>query len=190
MYSLGTGGSDLSSIPTEIGLLVNLVVLELTPPKTSTIPTEMNLQKLKILSFTTPLMGTLPSEMFVESLLTVRFWRDCPLISDIPTDIGRMVNADTFSLTGSSLSGTIPTEIGNCIKLTSQGLWRYPHRVRQARQARGLDIEKHSLYTLIPPHLGKLPSLWWLNIANCGLYGSLPGELPLTHRTIRQSHGI
>lgn len=86
-----------ATIPTEIGRLTTLRILEMSGTETS---------------------GTIPTEIGNLAMLTSFSSDQSDLQGSIPTEIGRLTNLENFFLRGAQLQGTtIPTEIGQCTNL-------------------------------------------------------------------------
>ncbi len=77
----------------------------------------------------------------------------------IPTEIGNLTNLTHLYLSSNSLSGAIPTEIGNLTNLTHLGLY------------------SNSLSGAIPTEIGNLTNLTWLTLSGNSLSGSIPTEI-------------
>lgn len=87
---------------------------------TATIPTEIgNLSNLRILEISgTDTSGTIPTEIGNLAMLTSFSSDQSDLHGSIPSEIGRLTNLENFFLRGAQLQGTtIPTEMGQCTNL-------------------------------------------------------------------------
>merc|ERR1719253_2074627 len=101
-------------IPTEIGNLRNMAVLELTNnTMAGALPTQLGelskLQELKLgnNSFT----GSIPNEMKYMTSLSLIDLRKNSLTGSIPSEIGLMTNLTEIRLEGNDFTGTIPIEV-------------------------------------------------------------------------------
>ena len=114
-------GNQLSgAIPTELGNLANLQLLNLTSNQLSgTIPTELgnlpNLQRLYLNG--NQLTGGIPTEIGSLSNLQYLNLARNQLSGAIPTELGSLSNLRLLSLDRNQLTGSIPTEIGNLSNL-------------------------------------------------------------------------
>ena len=107
---------DLSTIPTEIGLLTNLSGFVIKPTTKelggATLPTELgNCEKLESISgyrFT----GSIPTELGRLTNLVQLELKDGELTSALPSEIGQLTGLFTLSVLGNQLEGTLPSELG------------------------------------------------------------------------------
>ena len=81
------------------------------------------------------------------------------LSGSIPSDLGNLTNLIYLSLSSNSLSGSIPSELGNLTNLTD------------------LYLNSNSLSGSIPSELGKLTNLTRLGLYSNSLSGRIPAEL-------------
>jgi hypothetical protein len=81
------------------------------------------------------------------------------LTGTIPTELGNLSNLTRLTLWNNSLTGTIPTELGNLSNLSS------------------LSLGSNDLTGTIPTELGNLSNLMWLALYNNELTGTIPTEL-------------
>ena len=108
------------TIPTELGLLPELAVIEMEQGNTSgTIPTELGqLEKLVFIDMDFNLLtGSLPTELYQLTKLRTLDVNNNQLTGTISTDIGGMVDLDFVQLQSNLFEGTIPTEFGLLTKL-------------------------------------------------------------------------
>jgi hypothetical protein len=108
------------TIPTELGLLPELAVIEMEQGKTSgTIPTELGrLENMVFIDMDFNLLtGSLPTDLYQLTKLKTLDVNNNQLTGTINTAIGRMVNLDFVQLQNNSFEGTIPTEFGLLTKL-------------------------------------------------------------------------
>ena len=81
------------------------------------------------------------------------------LTGEIPSEIGNLTNLTDLELGDNQLTGQIPVEIGNLNDLTV------------------LDLSDNQLTGLIPPEIGNLTSLLYLRLNNNQLKGRIPQEV-------------
>ncbi|MCX6584699.1 MAG: hypothetical protein NT166_31390 [Candidatus Aminicenantes bacterium] len=81
------------------------------------------------------------------------------LKGNIPSNLGKLGNLETFELYGYQFSGSIPAELGNLSNLKT------------------LDLHYNLLTGTIPPGLGNLSGLQTLNLQDNQFTGSIPPEL-------------
>ena len=110
-------------MPSEIGLLVNLEMLDLLDTKLmGQIPSEIGLcTKLTLLDLqATEVTGTFPSEIgnLAESL-GKKFWSSMILFFEMLLFNPYRPSAESLRISGPWLTGTLPTEIGSLSRLTS-----------------------------------------------------------------------
>lgn len=117
---------NLSSIPTEIGLLTNLETFNARPNPDgiggATIPTEIvkctNLQKLWL----TELSGSIPTVLGHLTNLTNLWLTSGDLTGTLPTEMGQLTKLTSLNLKKNQLEGTLPSEIGNLQELSLFGV--------------------------------------------------------------------
>jgi Leucine-rich repeat (LRR) protein len=174
------------SIPTELGLLGNLMGLNLSGNSlTGTIPTELRLlSNLTWLSLdNNSLTGSIPTELGLLSNLTTLHLCCNSLTGSIPTELGLLSNLTTLHLCCNSLTGSIPTELGNLSNLTMLFLDRnsltgsIPTELGNLSYLTMLFLDGNSLTGSIPTELGNLSNLTMLFLERNSLTGSIPTEL-------------
>jgi len=109
---------DLSIIPTEIGLLTNLVDLSIASETNDgmvagTLPTELgNCEALLLLQIVgNNYCGSIPTEIGRLTNLNELFLRG-GITGSIPSEIGQLTSLKTLALFGNQLEGTLPNELG------------------------------------------------------------------------------
>jgi Leucine-rich repeat (LRR) protein len=124
---------NLTSLPAEIGELINLKYLELSNNKLSSLPPEIgNLVELHAFYLDENNLTTLPPE--IGNLVELHaFYLDENNLTTLPPEIGNLVKLSTFSLIGNALE-SIPPEIGNLTNLavfdlTSNQLTSLPEEI-------------------------------------------------------------
>ena len=150
------------AIPTELGQLTSLADLDFRKNQLSgMIPTELGqLTNLVLLDFSSnQLSGMIPTELESLSLLEFLVLRDNQLSGMIPTELGQLTNLVLLDFSSNQLSGAIPTELGQLTSLAD------------------LDFRKNQLSGTIPTELGQLTSLTSLYLHNNQLSGEIPTEL-------------
>ena len=155
--------NDLTgSIPAELGDLLSLVALSLGDNDLSSgIPAELgNLSSLEQLYLSyTSLGGTIPAELGNLSNLKELHLDRSMLSGSIPGELGNLSGLEQLDLSGNQLSGSIPGELGNLSKLEE------------------LDLYGNQLSGSIPAALGKLSSLTSMTLFDNNLSGAIPPEL-------------
>ncbi len=105
------------------------------------------------------------------------------LIGTIPTEIGDLINLTTLQLSGNQLTGPIPPEIGNLTNLTTlnlsnnQLLGPIPVELGNLTNLTTLYGYNNQLTGPIPPEIGDLASLNTLHLSGNQLTGTPPPEL-------------
>ena len=158
-----------STIPPEIGNLVNLEWLDLSDhPRrdgdnqlTGAIPPEIgNLTKLKRLDLSeNRLSGSIPAEIGQLASLEWVSLSDNDLSGSIPPEIGDLSKVEELYLGVNRLSGSIPSALGNLSNLVQLGL------------------SNNELTGVIPSELGDLVNLEELALWNNDLCGEVPEVL-------------
>uniref|UniRef100_A0A6N2LPX3 non-specific serine/threonine protein kinase n=1 Tax=Salix viminalis TaxID=40686 RepID=A0A6N2LPX3_SALVM len=146
------------SIPSHIGILSNLTILDLSFNNISGfIPSEIS--SLKSLGFfslaVNHISGSIPKEIGMLSSLSQLFLHENYLGGLIPASIGNLSHLTNLSLYLNELSGGIPPEIGKLGSLTE------------------LYLSSNKLSGTIPTSLGNLRSLSKLNFFNNSLVGPI-----------------
>mmetsp|Transcript_16575 Transcript_16575/g.38299 ORF Transcript_16575/g.38299 Transcript_16575/m.38299 type:complete len:567 (+) Transcript_16575:117-1817(+) len=121
---------DLSSIPTEIGLLTNLLqfslVSEMHRMDTGTLPTEIgNCRALQYLQMVgSNYHGTIPTEFGRLKNLTEIYLNRGMLTGSVPSEIGQLTNLQSLDISRNQLQGTLPIELGTLQDLKSFEVYR------------------------------------------------------------------
>ena len=105
------------------------------------------------------------------------------LTGTIPSELGNLINLEWLSLKDNSLSGEIPAEIGNLTQLE----WLYldrnslsgsiPSELGNLTKLTSIILQNNSLSGSIPIELGSLTNLTSLYAYNNSLSGTIPSEL-------------
>jgi len=157
-----TLGELTGSIPTEIGLLTMLQILDLYNNElTGSIPTEIGLlTMLQILDlYINELTGSIPTEIGLLTMLDELYLDGNQLTGSIPTEIGLLTMLEYLYLDGNQLTGSIPTEIGLLTMLEH------------------LYLDNNELTGSIPTEIGLLTMLDELNLFSNDLTGTVPPEV-------------
>ena len=105
------------------------------------------------------------------------------LTGSIPAELGKLGSLQWLSLSGNSLTGSIPPELGKLGSLESLSLFgnsltgSIPAELGKLGSLQWLSLSGNSLTGSIPPELGKLGSLESLNLTGNSLTGPIPAEL-------------
>ena len=118
---LSLGDNQLTGeIPTELGSLTNLTVLNLTRNGlTGPVPQELgSLTNLEILALGgNQLTGSIPTWLGTFANLRELYLWGNQLTGMIPTELGDLINLTVLHLVDNQLAGEIPTELGNLVDL-------------------------------------------------------------------------
>ncbi|XP_062188902.1 MDIS1-interacting receptor like kinase 2-like [Phragmites australis] len=154
------------SIPSEIGNLVDIKILRLSVNMISgSIPaTFANLTVMRKLSlFDNMLSGPLPREFANLTRLVELTLVNNSLSGELPSDVCKGGNLKVLNVGVNMFTGPIPRSLKTCRSLKSFGL--------ASNQITG-DISRH-----IPPELGRMRNLQYLDISINNLSGLIPQEL-------------
>ena len=148
---LNLRGLLLSSLPSQIGDLVNLQTLDLANNQLNTLPPEIgNLTALTFLNLDYNQLTTLPPEIGNLTALTQLDLGNNQLTT-LPPEIGNLTALPQLDLSDNQLT-TLPPEIGNLTALKRLNLYNnrlttLPHSLLAARIGRYVNLENN----LIPP---------------------------------------
>eukprot|EP00816_Leptocylindrus_hargravesii_P006207 CAMPEP_0196819544 /NCGR_PEP_ID=MMETSP1362-20130617/71050_1 /TAXON_ID=163516 /ORGANISM="Leptocylindrus danicus, Strain CCMP1856" /LENGTH=839 /DNA_ID=CAMNT_0042198083 /DNA_START=125 /DNA_END=2641 /DNA_ORIENTATION=+ len=178
------------TLPSEIGLLTNLMTLELRYNSiTGSLPTEIgqmtNLRTLNVQE--TDIGGTIPSEIGLlqnlERLLIHYDNGNSRLDGKIPSEIGLLRSLKEVMFTHTSLNGSIPSEIG---QLSSLEIMYLTHNFLQGTisteigmlsELRHLFFAYNEVSGTFPTELGQLSKLTRIWITDNQMYGKIPSEI-------------
>jgi len=114
----------------------------------------------KIILNSNNLVGTLPPELGqLNVLVTIALSNDTGLTGEIPIELFQIDSLKQIGIGNCSLTGIIPSSIGNCSFLTE------------------LNLPQNNLTGPIPPEIGNLGSLKFLDLHDNQLSGTIPLEL-------------
>ena len=105
------------------------------------------------------------------------------LSGEIPPELGGLVNATQILLYDTQLTGHIPPELGSLTNLRvleigwNQLSGEIPPELGNLTNLEGLSLEANQLKGEIPPELGSLNRLKWLVLTGNQLTGCVPGSL-------------
>jgi hypothetical protein len=153
------------TIPTEIGLLKNLVQIGM--------------------SFN-DLYSTIPSEIGQLNALSSLSINNNDLTGSIPTEVGLLTNLDFLDISNNFITGTIPSEIGEMTSL--EILWLYinslggsiPSEIRHLTSLKRVVVDGNRMTGIIPSTIGELKFLQYVGLSYNSFTGSIPSELGQT----------
>jgi hypothetical protein len=163
LRAMGLSGT----IPTEIGLLKELTLLDLQGFPTNndvvrgTIPSEIgHLERLGVLRLAgNEISGKIPDQLYnLLSLQIVNIGFN-EISGQISSEIGQLKKLVAFAASNNNLSGTIPTNIG------------------KLNEVQAIYLSHNLMNGSLPSEIGKLNYMNVLFLANCSLSGSLPSEI-------------
>ena len=178
--SLNLSNSGLNGvIPENLNELVNLEFLDLSGNSfEDSIPTLQNLTSLKYLNLSeNSFTGSIPNE--IGSLINLEYlnlsknaytWGGIPIggiSGSIPDEIGNLENLSYLNLSQNNLSGPIPSSIGSLQNLDSLN-FSINFQQDMLTPVSGIDS--------IPPEIGDLINLRYLNLASCFI-STIPNEI-------------
>ncbi len=174
-------------LPPEIGNLTNLVSLWFAPLILSgKIPPEIGrLSKLENLYLEgNQLSDVIPPELGELSELRELALGNNQLSGTIPIELGNLANLERLALYSNDLRGNIPAELAALSKLEVLGLARnelvggIPSELGDLPALETLSLSNNpELGGEIPPELGNLTALTWLEIRESGIESAIPVEL-------------
>jgi Leucine-rich repeat (LRR) protein len=195
-----------SRIPTELGLMSSLEVLDLSANVISgPIPVELaNLTSLRELRLSNNrLNGTIPtvvgqlSKLEILHLAVAKLPDDSTLSGSIPTEIGSLTNLVELDLRlGNFAQSSIPSEIGKLSNLVSLLMSNselsgsVPTEFGRLTNLQVLDLFGNFLDGKIPTELGRLVSLEELYLGFNRFNGTVPTELGLLTGLRKMNVGV
>ncbi len=177
------------SIPPELGDLAELTTLHIyTNRLTGSIPASLgNLTKLRDLSLDfNRLTGPIPPELshLAELIRLDLGWN--ALTGAIPPSLGKLSRLQYLYLGGNALTGSIPPlgNLSNLVELSLYGNplapYDFPEWVINLGNMRKLSLGRTRLRGAIPPELGDLSRLTYLDLEHNDLEGAVPGNIAST----------
>ncbi|KAL3513917.1 hypothetical protein ACH5RR_026634 [Cinchona calisaya] len=179
----GTIPSNIDYVPQQIGLMRELVTLDLGFNSiTRMIPRTIfgNLSDLHFLAFPkNEIWGHIPSSIGNLSKLRVLYLYSNRLSGPIPEEIGMLRFIRDFELHENHLTGHIPTSIGNLSNLSILYLrvnnlsGRIPEGIGMLNSLYDLDLGVNNLEGDIPSSIGNLEQLTYLALYENNLTGNI-----------------
>ncbi|KAK9113116.1 hypothetical protein Scep_020635 [Stephania cephalantha] len=130
------------------------------------------------------LPGQIP-DLFGQKLvkLQVLDLSSCSITGPIPTSLGNLANLSVLDLSRNTINGVIPSTLGLLSRLIVLDLSKnlitgsIPLSFSSINKLTLIDLSSNSLSGSIPPSLGTLSNLQFLNLSNNSLSGSIPVQL-------------
>lgn len=146
-----------------------------------------SLQRLADLSLQNQnIVGNLPMSQLlpVKDTLNILRLTDNSLSGSIPSQIGEFTNLSLLTFVNNKLSGTLPSQAGllrvDRFKLSQNRLsGPLPTQIGLMTQANVVEISENLLNGALPSELGMMSSMTRLSLANNSLTGQIPSELAL-----------
>jgi hypothetical protein len=158
------------SVPTEIGLLSELVDLQLGG-------------LLDLLVPNNKLTGQIPSELGGISTLQYLNLQYNALNGTLPTELGRLQGLLTLDIDYNELSGSLPSQLGNLSSLNHLDLGinkltgRIPSELGGLSTVQYLNLGSNALTGTLPTELGSLSSIIYLDLLDNTWSGVIPTEV-------------
>ena len=114
---------------------------------------------------------------------TILNFYNISLSGSLPTEIGNFTNLETLVISSNQLSGEIPPEIGNLTNLEKLILYgnqlsgEIPPEIGNLTNLLWVDLSDNQFTGLIPPTIGNLTNLTRLALHNNQLSGQIPSEI-------------
>ncbi|MEH2373987.1 leucine-rich repeat domain-containing protein [Nostoc sp.] len=161
--------SQLTILPAEIGQLSNLSKLYLSNNQLTTLPAEIGeLTNLNVLYLGSNKLTTLPGEIGKLSNLS-KLDLSYNQLTMLPVEIGQLSNLDWLVISDNQLT-TLPIEIGQLsnlsnLNLNNNQLTTLPAEIGQLSNLREVHLHSNQLTTL-PAEIGQLSNLIYLDLSN------------------------
>jgi Leucine-rich repeat (LRR) protein len=168
LKSLNLDENQLKSLPAEIGQLTNLTSLCLTRNRLTSLPKEIGqLTNLKSLELFPSQLTSLPKEIGQLTNLT-KLGLSSSKLTSLPKEIEQLANLTKLNLSGNQLT-SLPKEIGQLTNLTELELWHnkltsLPKEIGQLTNLTSLSLPVNQL-TRLPSEIGQLTNLTSLNLS-------------------------
>mmetsp|Transcript_16765 Transcript_16765/g.46958 ORF Transcript_16765/g.46958 Transcript_16765/m.46958 type:complete len:768 (+) Transcript_16765:1-2304(+) len=141
------------------------------------------------LSGNTGIVGSIPTEIgtMTTSLLDLSIG-ECSLSGSLPTQLGQLTRLDSLTLSNNKLSGSIPPELFGMsnlrmLQLTNNSLeGTIPESISDLTRLISLEVDINQLTGMLPTTLGAISTLEILNIAVNKFNSTLPPNLILPSR--------
>ena len=177
--ALDMGFKKLISIPSEIGQLTNLTILELRDNELSELPPVIGqLTNLETLSLLFNQLTSIPSS--IGQLTSLKFLGlNSNNLTSLPPEIGQLTNLDTLKLPNNQLN-ELPPEIWQLVNLTyltfeANEIDAVPTEIKQLVNLEVLSFSSNKL-TSLPPEIAQLTNLTKLILGRNQLT-SVPPEI-------------
>jgi internalin A len=179
---------SLEELPPEIGLLTEIISLDLSYNKLSKLPPEIGQLNIQELLLFKNRIDELPREIGELSSL-IRFDIGENKLTDLPSEVGKLKNLTTLHLFDNRLQ-ILPITIGELSKLKRLTLYKnslssLPSEIGRLFSLQELDISSNDI-SLLPPEIGKLQRLEELVLSQNQLR-SLPPEIGQLY-SLRELH--
>ncbi|ORY45075.1 L domain-like protein [Rhizoclosmatium globosum] len=197
----GQKGSDwklLAKIPPAVGLMTSLTHVELTGFDGS-IPSEIGmLVNLEILQITDCAFddAVIPNELGMLMKLKMLAIDNCNISGPFPEVVCSLVGLDRLSLVSNRLYGNIPASIGNLKQLTRLQLSHnnlsgpIPQEIGYIEELDTLDLSHNKLSGSIPQSFSQLGHLWIMHLNNNLLTGEIPREFLENCQTLSNGYPL
>jgi hypothetical protein len=181
-----TNNNVTGSIPPEIGLLTDLVTVDLSENEVvGQIPTNIGiLAQLQEISFDRNLIkGSIPTEIgFLLNLTFLQMERN-ELIGSIPSQIGMLTKLNKLIVSSNLLTGAIPPQVGFLADVENLSLdannlnGTIPTSLGSLSSLKVVQLDSNLLSGTIPTQVSLLQSVYGLSLASNKITGPLPSEM-------------
>ena len=154
----------VGSLPTEIGLAVNLAKFNVyNNDLEGSIPSEVGqLAALDSLDLAkNSFIGPIPIEIGLLENVTMLYMGENKLDGSLPSEVGHLELLEVLDFGESGISGSLPTELGRLLNLLR------------------FDVADNALTATVPSELGLLANLTNIDLSDNIITGELPSELGL-----------